>query len=166
MKIRHFLLFTLLFVVLICTGCKGGGEDRFAYRERNVAFVVEGTTRGFAFRAEVCREIDGGGGTRDTLRYLSPASLAGVTLTRDFDGTLTLSAGELSRACEADEVEGMLLPIRLLFDTPTDVQTVRHTSDGSTRITLADGVTVVIAPDGLPATITTPQTILTLQAKG
>lgn len=165
MKIRHFLLFALLGVVLVCTGCTGGTRDHLAYRERNVAFVVEGTTRGFAFRAEVCREIDDDGGTRDTLRYLSPASLAGVTLTRDPDGGLRLSSGELSRACRADEVEGMLLPIRLLFDTPADVETIRRTADGCTQLTLTGGITMTLSPDGLPTALLSPDASLKITEK-
>lgn len=165
MKIRHFLLFVVLGVVLVCTGCKGGAEDLFAYRERDVCLVIEGSVRGFACSAELCREIDTAGGARDTLRYLAPASLVGVTLTRDPDGTLILSTGELSRVCRVDEVEGMLLPIRLLFDLCADVETIRRTTDGGTHLTMTGGISLTLSPDGLPTTLLSPDASLKITEK-
>ena len=164
MKIRHFLLFALLGVVLVCTGCTGGTRDHLAYRERDVCLVIEGTVRGFAFSAELCRVSDASG-KRDTLRYLAPASLAEVTLTRDPDGGLRLSSGELLRVCGADEVEGMLLPIRLLFDTPADVETIRRTADGCTQLTLTGGITMTLSPDGLPTALLSPDASLKITEK-
>ena len=165
MKIRHFLLFLVLCVVLTCAGCAGDARDRFAYRERDARFVVEGSVRGFAFSAELFREIDATGGKRDTLRYLAPASLEGVTLTRESDGALTLSKGEMVRVCVADEVAGMLLPICLLFDTPTTIETIRQSADGCTHVTLAGGVSMTLSPDGTPTTVRSPDAALTIRAE-
>ena len=164
MNIRHILLFLMLAVVLTCVSC-GTSEDYFSYRDGDARLILEGSVRGSAFRAELCRVRDGEG-TSDTLRYLSPSTLEGVTLTRDQNGVLTLSMGDLSRVCEADEVEGLLTPMLLLLDAPTDVERVQRTRDGCTCLTLAGGIDLTLSRNGIPLSLVSPAACFQIMQAG
>ncbi len=152
--IRQFLLFLTLCVVLSvtgCGGCRGAGTSYFAYREAGFSAEIGGTLDGSAFCATVVHDPSGA----SYIRYSAPASLDGLCVELSRDGVARATLNGLSYVADADTLAGLLRPLTALSSCSTEVRAVQK-RDGRTTLSLADGVTLTLAPDGTPARVESP----------
>ncbi len=153
MKIRHFLRLTVCFVVVFCS-CASGGGGYFGYRDHAVRGEIRGTLYGVEFCAEITRERDESGAWVLSLCFLSPTSLSGLSLCRVGE-EVEVHLGDLEETLSADRVEGLLLPMTLLFESEEDVVAVHRTGE-LTLLTLPGDMTLTLGADGFPTAVKCP----------
>ena len=156
MKIRHFLLFALLCGAILFSSCKSGGSSYFSYRVT-------------AFEAEICIERNGAeysalvtyapkaaGGVL-SVRYLSPASLAGICVTREANGTVYATLGDIRAEMTERTAAGLLSPASALFSDAAllSVQTTEVSGQKMTLLTLEDGIAITLSASGIPTKLQT-----------
>ena len=133
------LVFALLAIALLATGCGRRGETWFDVFAEPFEAELCGEAGGIAFSARFCSAGDGAA----TLTFYAPATLAGTTLTRAADGRVTATAGETTV-----EVTGFD-DLFLLFPTVDETNKATVTDEGHTRVE-GDGFFVEFLQDGTP----------------
>ncbi len=113
---------------------------------------IEGTLPGFTFSGELCadpaeyREDGTPLPFCGTFTFYAPESLSGTVLSRTGDGTLTLTAGELTVPV-SDESD--FAAIFALFPVRTDARGAKVNGEGQTEVS-GDGFSATFLADGTP----------------
>ena len=149
--IRQILLCITVCVVLFAVSCNGGGEERYLrFRESPFRAQISGSLNGLRFSAELCSE-DGA----QSICYLSPASLEGITLTRSPDGEFLVASEGISVDLEEEQMEGLWLPFSLVAEYARELQSVQK--DGEhTHVILSGDVELILEKDGIPVSVKSP----------
>ena len=151
---RWFQGAVLLFFVLLLCACATPKGEWFAPFAGCYETELCGSVNGVEFSVGLSMQSPSPDGTRAaTLTFYAPQELAGVTLSRDAAGTVTLASG----TWKLDNASlGTLVALLDVF--PTDGSAVRDvevTDSGRTRV-VGDGFVVEFLSDGTPAAIQTP----------
>lgn len=149
MKRTAFFLI-LAFSLLLCA-CRAPRGDFFEIFESGFEAQLEGTLNGLDFTATLQMEKSEAEGVPPaTVTFYAPRELAGTVLARAADGTVTLSAGELSVSLES-EIGAALFSA---FPTNAAIKEISVTDEGHTVVTFEGGELTFLS-DGTPYKIKT-----------
>ncbi|MBQ3483439.1 MAG: hypothetical protein IJA78_04610 [Clostridia bacterium] len=150
---RRLLAIVLLLCLLACAGCTATSGDWFAPFQGGFSAELDGTLGGVAFAAQMVADAPDANGARAvTLTFYAPEGLKGATLTRGKEGRVTFARAGLELQDPPVAAIGALFE---LFPTGGEVQSVRVTENGNTRVT-GEGFALEFRADGTPAAIETP----------
>ena len=146
MKIRHFLLLVVVVMSSVTFGC-APARSKMDYLESGGHGEVSGEMNGLAFSALV--EISPGGETV-RVEYLSPASLCGLTITKNSEGR-EVRLGDICSPCNETEIAGLLRPATafLLYG---DAKSVQKEGE-NTVLTFPLGSVLTLSPKGEPISL-------------
>lgn len=149
---RVLLPLLSLSLLLSLPACARQEKDFFSPFKDSFEAELSGTLHGMEFAALLSLEAQGVGDAarKGTITFYAPSTLSGTVLTRAADGTLSLSAGDLSLTASIAGLSSLFD----LFPTDAPLSDVR-TQNGFTVITGED-FTLSLAEDGTPLAITTP----------
>jgi len=133
------LVFVILLIGGLSAGCGQRGKAWCRVFAEPFEAELQGEAHGVAFAARFCSLGDGAA----TLTFYAPATLAGTTWTRDENGRVTATAGEVTVGAAG------LDDLFLLFPTVDETEKATVTDEGHTRVTGA-GFFVEFLPDGTP----------------
>lgn len=142
---RYFAVFFAFLCVFLCA-CSPKREKYLAPFDVAFETNIEGEYRGISFSAKLVCEARGEGARVATLTFYAPASLSGTVLSRDSEGVLTLSVGDV--ALSAPNGYEALLDVFFVSRTGTVV----HEGAGM-RVSGAD-YSLLFAADGTPLSAT------------
>ena len=138
---------SLLLLPLLCGCTNNMHDDIFAYRTVPFRAEISGTLYGTPFSAEIgIQQTDTG--SQRYIRFLSPSSLKGITVTVNESGDASAGLGEVCFDGHATDLRGLLLPINILFEEDS-YQTIQKSNEG-TEIKLASGNILQINAKGIP----------------
>ena len=154
MRRQNRLLFPLLIsVLLLClTACWGeSGAEYFSYRRHPFRAEIQGELNGVRFTAEIGSASPDGQGDC-YVSYLSPASLAGLTVKQESNGDLTATLGGITP--DSPVVQSLILPVLVLLecDRPLTVQKI----DGNIRVQTATDCYLTLSNSSIPASFSSP----------
>lgn len=156
MKRMFFSLF-LLTLVLLCS-CAAPRGDFFDVFCGSYTAELEGTLYGFDFCATLAMErCEGDGVPPATVTFYAPEEISGTVITRAGDGTVTLTAGELT----VSDMGGVGTALFSLFPTDAAVTESAVTAQGHTLVRFEGGELTFLA-DGTPYTVKTPDVTATV----
>ena len=143
MKIRHFLLLVVVLMSLVAFGC-APARSKMDYLASGGYGEVSGEMNGMEFSALV--EISPGG---ESIRveYLAPASLCGLTVTKNKEDC-KLQLGEICSVCDETEIAGFLRPVTS-FLPYSDAKSVQKEGE-NTVLTFPSGCVLILSPKGEP----------------
>ena len=146
MKIRHFLLWLVVGVSLLWSGCTPArsGTEYLTVGGRG---EVTGRMNGMEFSAVI--EL-GKNGENISVEYLSPTSLKGMVLTSDGENC-EVNLGEVSFSCKETEMSGLLLPATA-FLAYGDAKSVQKEGE-NTVLTFPTGGVLTLSPKGEPISL-------------
>ena len=151
MKIACLSALALLLSLLLGLTSCAPKVRLFAYMDEGLETVLSGELCGVPYTAMLRGEARASATARAcdfTLTYLSPESLAGVTVTyRAATDEVTLSLGTLSGMGTADT---LLAAPGLLLLSERAAHTVTKNADGTLTVTTDDGASRLLAADGRP----------------
>lgn len=143
----------LLFSMVSCRE----NEDFLDVFRAGFSAEIEGTLPELSFSGELCAEpaeYREDGTARPfcgTFTFYAPESLAGTTLSRDREGALFLTAGELTVPLSQDSD---FAAIFALFPVAGNVRTAKVNGEGQTELT-GDGFSLVFLSGGVPLSANT-----------
>lgn len=146
MKGKFWLIWGLLLLGLLCTGCTPTPHtDYLAPLQGDFCADVAGEMNGVTFSALAEQKTAADGGRALTVTFYAPESLADTVIKRACDGEVSVSVGEVT-------VAGVPDGIKPLFDLFTPIGAVTDTEvteQGHTKVT-GEGFSVTLLPDGTP----------------
>ncbi|MBQ7391973.1 MAG: hypothetical protein IJV73_04740 [Clostridia bacterium] len=143
MKIRHFLLLTVVLMSMWGFGC-APARSGMDYLESGGHGEVSGQINGMDFSALV--EISPGGESV-RVEYLSPDALCGLTLTKNKE-ECEVHLGEVCFVCDTSEVVGFLRPVTALLPQG-EANSVQKEGE-NTILTFPSGGVLTLSPKGEP----------------
>lgn len=157
---RHSIcqILMIIAVLLFLTACQGGSSGGyFSYRAHSFRAEIQGELGGVKFTAEIGSTSPDGQG-ECYVHYLSPSSLAGLTVKQDSNGDLTVTLGNLTSSFPA--AQSLLLPVQTLFECaePLTVQK----SDGKLLLETAPEHYLTLSPSRLPVAFSSPHLTFTV----
>lgn len=156
MKKTAFSL-VLLISLLLCS-CAAPRDDFFEIFKGGFEAQLEGRIYELDFNATLRVEKgEDGGVSPATVTFYAPKELAGTTITRAADGTVTLGVGGLA----VTDTGGVGAALFSLFPTDSPITNTSVTDEGHTVVTF-DGGELTLLPDGTPYKIKTPDVSATV----
>lgn len=147
MKIRRFLLClcisSYIFVMGGCSFSENVGENSHAFRAVPFRAEIEGSVNGISFAA-VVEHRDG----EDSVTYLRPNTLVGITLSVSETGAFLKREGEEHSAVEKEAVAGLLSPLDALLSQKEILRLQKI--EGETHLTYTDGGILTLSRAGVP----------------
>ena len=161
---KRAVLCLVLALVAVFGGCGKENSDFLDPFRAAYAAEMAGTLCGIEFSATMERGAPSeDGAALVTITFYAPEELAGTTLTRAADGSITVKSGGLS----ISDMGGVGAALLELFPTTGTVEQVQVTSEGRTRL-LVGGTTLELLSDGTPYSVKTADVnalVLRWQAK-
>lgn len=146
MKIRRFLLIlciaSYVFVTSGCSFWRDVGENPYSYCSAPFHAEIEGNINGIPFAAVVEH-----GSREDTVTYLCPDALAGISLSVT-ENDATLKRGEERVNVEKEELTGLLSPLEALL-SKKEIRRIRR-GERETLLTHPDGGILTLSKEGAP----------------
>jgi len=152
---RCFAAVLLFLLFATFGGCAPQNEDFFAPLRQKGEAGFKGSFNGvpiegkMEFTAISSEDAESGAPRAVTITLYAPASLAGTTLSRGADGTVTLSSGDIAVTGDSANAFLPLLSALPVAGHVTDVQK----TEGNTCV-MGDGFSLTFAPDGSLVAIT------------
>lgn len=164
---KQIAFFVALCVVVCSMFCVSGCSERaegtgryLAFRDEPLFAEVSGTLNGLRFSAEV--SVAKG---ESSVRYLSPASLEGITVKRNAGGEVVADLNGIGSVAEGSLLADLLLPISLLSEYEGNLEAVQKEGD-TTRLALSGGVELILGENGLPVSVESPKTAFAILSWG
>ncbi len=156
MKRTVFSLFLLALVLF--SSCAAPTGDFFEVFEGSYTAELEGTLFEFDFCATLQMEKSEGEGVAPaTVTFYAPEEISGTVITRTGDGTVTLTAGELT----VSDMGGVGEALFSLFPTDAAVTESSVSEEGHTLVRF-EGGELTFLEDGTPYTVKTPNVTATV----
>lgn len=144
-KVKRYIALLLLLICALLCACSPKGKNYLAPFDGAFETNIEGEYHGVSFCATLSCEAETGGVRAATLTFYAPASMKGTVLSRDAEGLLTLSVGDVTLAAPAQYAA--LLDV---FSLPRAETALRE--GAQTRVS-GDGYSLLFAEDGTPLSL-------------
>ena len=154
MKIRYFLLFSIVLASLFPTGCARTSEQAyFSYADESFHAEICGTLDGIEFSAEIGRDASDSSDfpfSGSWIRYTKPQSAADLTLRYDSNNCPTATLGSVNGTYDESILQGLLRPLHLLLEggEPMSIR-----KDRGTTILIMPGYTLLLSENGIPMSV-------------
>lgn len=160
MKRVIYCFFALIFCLAVTCGCQKTPPNRQAALDAPFSAEIQGEMRGVEFAAKI--EGEGREGEL-SITYLTPDPLSELCVRAHLrtDGSLDENAeicrGDMTAELSLASVEGLLLPLSILFSHAQIYADTVQKSEGGYQFVFADGTRLSVSEEGIPQALTSTE---------